>query len=291
MNVRLDYTLPSDASYHPVPVIHNASGTYSMGVNSDGSINAVVTSGLISIDSGANTIGNVKVTDGTNFMPTMDVVGRAGYTYVTDGTNTMPTMDTAARAGNQNIYGYNGTNWHPPRIDAQTRAWNTIDYAHHEIHAGSHYYVAGSMAALPTATNLDFLWVVPDNTKWPHALWSLESNVELTMSMYESVTTSADGNAATVFNNNRNSLNSNIVGGFMSAALNSGALGDGSDGGILVWQAKVGAGKKIGGAAGRNHEFIGKQNSKYWFRINNGSGGTGWVNYDFNWYEHTDEAA
>lgn len=41
----------------------------------------------------------VKVTDGTNTMPTMDAVGRAGFMKVTDGTNTMPTMDAVGRAG------------------------------------------------------------------------------------------------------------------------------------------------------------------------------------------------
>lgn len=39
----------------------------------------------------------VKVTDGTNSMPTMDVAARAGFMKVTDGTNTMPTGDTVAR--------------------------------------------------------------------------------------------------------------------------------------------------------------------------------------------------
>lgn len=74
------------------------------------------------LPTGTNILGSVKITngvyivtvdasgrmetsvlslkpDGTNAMPSMDVVGRAGYTYVTDGTNTMPTMDVVGRAG------------------------------------------------------------------------------------------------------------------------------------------------------------------------------------------------
>lgn len=47
----------------------------------------------------AGRAGFMKVTDGTNTMPTMDVVGRAGFQKITDGTNTMPTLDVAARAG------------------------------------------------------------------------------------------------------------------------------------------------------------------------------------------------
>lgn len=40
----------------------------------------------------------VKVTDGTNSMPTMDTVGRRGFVTITDGTNSLPTGDAIARA-------------------------------------------------------------------------------------------------------------------------------------------------------------------------------------------------
>lgn len=43
--------------------------------------------------------GTVKVTDGTNFMPTMDIAARKGFVRPTDGTNNMPMMDNAARPG------------------------------------------------------------------------------------------------------------------------------------------------------------------------------------------------
>jgi len=44
-------------------------------------------------------VEGTKITDGTNYLPTMDAVGRAGYVQVTDGTNTMPTMDDPQRTG------------------------------------------------------------------------------------------------------------------------------------------------------------------------------------------------
>lgn len=40
----------------------------------------------------------VQHTDGTNFLPTMDVVARAGFFKLTDGTNVAPTGDAIARA-------------------------------------------------------------------------------------------------------------------------------------------------------------------------------------------------
>ena len=173
-------------------------------------------------------------------------------------------------------------------VDSTTHGVVFIDHAHYEIHSGSHFFVAGT-GDIANGANLDFLWVVANTTKWPHALWELDAEVEMTMSMYEAVSTSSNGSAATVFNNNRNSATVAGVGGFTGPTLTSGALGDAGNGGTLIWQATIGSGKKIGGQAGRGHEFIGKQNTKYWFRINNASGGVGWLNYDFNWYEHTDK--
>ena len=49
----------------------------------------------------ANTLANawpIKLTDGTNTMPTMDVAARRGFITITDGTNTMPTGDVVGRA-------------------------------------------------------------------------------------------------------------------------------------------------------------------------------------------------
>lgn len=48
---------------------------------------------LNSLPTGDNTVGRVKVTDGTNLMPTMDVAARKGFVQLTDGA-------TQARFGN-----------------------------------------------------------------------------------------------------------------------------------------------------------------------------------------------
>jgi hypothetical protein len=50
----------------------------------------------------------VRVTDQTNFMPTMDAAARRGYVQITDGTNSMPTADTVARSSFHRIT--DGTN-------------------------------------------------------------------------------------------------------------------------------------------------------------------------------------
>ena len=53
--------------------------------------------GIRTVANGGSVEG-VRITDGTNYLPTMDVAARAGYQYITDGTNTMPTGDALARS-------------------------------------------------------------------------------------------------------------------------------------------------------------------------------------------------
>lgn len=53
----------------------------------------------------------IKLTDGTNTMPTADVAARASFHKITDGTNTMPTLDTASRSGYIRVT--DGTNTQP----------------------------------------------------------------------------------------------------------------------------------------------------------------------------------
>lgn len=62
---------------------------------------------------------NNRITDGTNFMPTLDSTARPGFFKLTDGTNTAPTMDTASRAGFQKVT--DGTNT-LPTMDIAGRA-------------------------------------------------------------------------------------------------------------------------------------------------------------------------
>lgn len=170
--------------------------------------------------------------------------------------------------------------------DGASKASQTIDYAHHEVHSGSHFYVAGT-ADLASGATLEFLWKVPDTTKWPHALWEMETSVEMVMTLYEGCLTTANGTTVTIINNNRNSSKTPGVESYSGPTLVAGALGDGVSGGTIVWQKTLGAGRKEGGEGGREHEFIGRQDTKYVFAIFNSSGGLGWVNYDFSWYEHT----
>jgi len=82
-------------------------------ISDDGNVMTEVAAAL---PAGTNIIGKTYITDGTNTMPTMDVVGRAGYVEITDGSVT-PIISTPGdgKAAFNSIYtvsyllGFNGT--------------------------------------------------------------------------------------------------------------------------------------------------------------------------------------
>ena len=105
---------------------------------------------------------------------------------------------------NAEVYGYNGTNWHEARIDTSTRAFNTIDYAHHEVHAGSKYYIEG-YAELGIGGTLFVKLVTPAGGRWSHFLWEIGSSGILTTTLDEDAAGGmAGGLRPTIHANNRN---------------------------------------------------------------------------------------
>jgi hypothetical protein len=174
-----------------------------------------------------------------------------------------------------------------PKTDGITRALMTMDYAHHEMHSGSFYFVKGWSDVDGAGTNLDFLWVVPDSTAWPHSQWSLAGEAEFTLYLYEGVTTANNGSGVATRNANRNHADASGVLAYSAPTLSTGTLGDGANGGTLIWSGKIGSGRNATSGRNTNHELIGRQNTKYWFRITKEASGTAWLDYEFNWYEHT----
>ncbi len=89
-------------------------------------------------------------------------------------------------------------------IDASTEALETINYEHHEIHSGSHYYIEGHI----TLANGGVLYTkieTPNTNKWAHFTWKISSNGILESTLYECPTGGmANGSRATIHANNRN---------------------------------------------------------------------------------------
>ena len=89
-------------------------------------------------------------------------------------------------------------------LDASTHATTTIDYAHHEVHSGSKFYVEG-YATLGVAATLFVKLVTSNSLAWPHFLWEMGSSGILTTTLDEDATGGmAGGLVKTINANNRN---------------------------------------------------------------------------------------
>ena len=173
-------------------------------------------------------------------------------------------------------------------LDDSTDAIIVIDQEHHEIHNESHYFVV-SYADLANGQVLDFTWQMPNTTKWIHWTWSIDCESEINWFVYEGVTaTNPLANTITPFNSNRNSGNaSGTVMKFEIQADLAAADADTSVGGATTLMSGLTKARE-GGEAHRAHEVVMDQNVLYGMRAI--ANGAGFVNFNMQWYEHTDKA-
>lgn len=191
-------------------------------------------------------------------------------------------------------YSSDGTNLIIPRVDATTYALETIDYPHHEIHSGSHYFVV-SYAELTQNQVLDFTWQMPDTTKWIHWQWSIDTEDEFLWQVYEGVAVNnALANTMTPLNNNRNSANTS--GTTMKYEIQADLAAANTDtdvsGGTLLESGKTKPGGFFtpgGSSSGRDNEIVLAQNSVYCLRATSIGTGTNYINFSMQWYEHTNK--
>lgn len=116
-------------------------GTNTVGVNTDGSMKVDTSSGTI------------KISDGTNIADVAISSSSAGNLDEANGLVTNAILngrisDSAVRA---------------IEIDDSTHAISTIEYEHHEIHAGSHYFVGG-YTTLDLGQKIDFCLQTENST-------------------------------------------------------------------------------------------------------------------------------
>ena len=173
------------------------------------------------------------------------------------------------------------------RIDASTNTLQTIEYEHHEIHSGSHYFVIGYQD-LANGNVLDFTWQMPNTTKWIHWTWEISTESEVLWQVYENVVaTNPLAVAVTPYNSNRNS--GNTSGTTMKYELQANLAAANADtdvsGGTLLMSGISGAGKDAG-EADRGHELELDQAILYCLRAT--ANAAGYINFAMQWYEHED---
>lgn len=179
------------------------------------------------------------------------------------------------------VLGYRSSDgtYQPLRLDKATNTLQVIDYAHHEIHAGSHFLYTDS-AELASGATQDYLITTPNTAKWAHMVFILEGSAITTFQLYEG----SDKTGTTlqgVGNSNRNSA---TVAG---VTIHKGTSGGTTDG-TLIHQYKGGAASAQSRAptdTRNDEEIILKQNTKYILRITSGTNAN-LTNVNLSWYEH-----
>lgn len=174
----------------------------------------------------------------------------------------------------------------PISVDPATNVIEIIDYEHHEIHSGSHFFVCG-VHDLSINQVLDFTWQMPNTAKWTHWTWSIETENETDWKVYENaVATNALANTITPFNNDRNSAN--ISGTTMKYEVQANLAAANADTnvtGATLLEAGISGSGKDSGVDERSHELIMKQNTLYCLRAE--ATAAGYINFCMEWYEHT----
>ncbi len=167
------------------------------------------------------------------------------------------------------------------QVESTTNSVQVIDYAHGELHEGRHFVIRDYMS-LPKAGTRDILFVTPDTPRWCHMVYSYESNdAAVVGQFFEGPTVSASGTPALTVNRNRNSA--------YTAGLQIYYAPTVTATGTLLAARAVGSGKNSGGAMRDNAEIVLKQNTLYLLRITEGNVAATNLNWEFDWYEHTNK--
>jgi len=169
-------------------------------------------------------------------------------------------------------------------VDTDTRTLQTIDYAHHEIHSGSHYYINGHMTLGENVTN-HVLLITPDSTKWAHFVWAINSSGITETWLDEGAVGGMTGGAAvTPINNNRNSTKTStmVLTSGVSIATSYTTRVDNAKWGALGFKTT------IGGGSGRDDEIILKRGTKYLRTFISGTADN-IIQFKASWYEHSDK--
>jgi len=161
-----------------------------------------------------------------------------------------------------------------------------IDFVHHEIHEGDHYYIEGfTTLAEDLGGDEGTLYVklvTPNNTKWAHFRWEIVSSGILETNFYEGASGGmAGGSGVTPLNNNRNSTNTSglVITSDVTVATSKGTrIGSKKVGGTGFKTA-------IGGSVDRSDEVMLKQNTIY-FREFISGGADNIISFRAGWYEH-----
>ena len=166
--------------------------------------------------------------------------------------------------------------------DDVTNQLMTIDYVHHESHAGSAYFAVYS--ALANDTDLIEVRIqTPDTRKWAHMVIVIDVALAGTAQLWRGTTkTHVGGNAMALMNRNHNSSNTS---GLTVCHTPGGSESAGSALTRYIGAASTSGRSDVGGTAGSRGEFILAQNTAYLIRITSRADSNA-LTIVLDWYEH-----
>lgn len=201
------------------------------------------------------------------------------------------------------IYGYNGTNWQAVRIDSQTRAWNVIDYEHHEIHGGSSFACHYFNDCTNTGEMTMIAFNTPNTAKWIHIVFEASSTAASYMAIYEVADLDVDeGTDLAIYNRDRNSATTSVVSTIETVpeAGKATSYTEAQAAGATLstatelerhYMGAAAAGADVSGTARATSEWILKQATQYAFVIVSTTNDDNTHSIRLSWYEHTNQAA
>lgn len=158
----------------------------------------------------------------------------------------------------------------------------SIDYPHHEIHSGNHFYICG-FETEATDGEINFAVTTPDTTKELHMLFFTEGTARTEFYVYEGAAVTG-GTATTSLNNNRNSTNVSVATIVKDPTINTAGT-------LIFSQSKGLEGATPSkadneGLIKRENEIILKRNTTYVFKIIS-KADDNIISYCGEWYEET----
>ena len=175
-------------------------------------------------------------------------------------------------------------------VDTITRALVGIDYAHHEIHSGSHFFIDFGIDLLAQDW-IDIRFKTPDSLKLAHMLINVRSQEEGLYQLYETAPILNTGTSMIAFNSNRNSIKTSGVTDIdyiINTTESNANLDTDITGATRLRNGLLGSNQgNVSGESRNDNEMVLKSNISYLIRLNNRVSSTRYFSWVLDWYEQT----
>ena len=168
-------------------------------------------------------------------------------------------------------------------VDKMTNVITTIEYEHHEVHAGSSFHCSDVVAC--NTTTVKWLITTPNTAKYAHMTFGCVSTNEMLIAVTEGADRTGTTGLSCV-NHNRNSAAT------ATTTIHRGATEGTTDGATAIYSIRSGstgsAGKAVDAGDSRAlNEYILKSNTKYVVSVT--TYGDAFISLELDWYEHTNK--